>query len=178
MAHRVTKNPDFWMLLAVCVVYQVLSLLFLGPAGLKALHALDPDTLPLVEGAPQDDLRLGACVKNIGKFVCACLDYADHAEEAGMAIPQEPIIFNKWTSAVVGPNDGIQVPRSSVNTDWKVELGVVIGEPGAYIEKAEAMNYVAGFCAINNVSERDFQLNLAGTLDKEKGYDTFGPTGP
>ena len=150
----------------------------LRPAGLKALHALDPETLPLVEGTPQEDLRLGACVGSIGKFVCIGLNYADHAEEAGMPIPEEPIIFNKWTSAVVGPNDDIQVPRGSVKTDWEVELGVVIGEPGSYIDEANAMNHVAGFCVINDVSERDFQLNRAGTWDKGKGCDTFGPTGP
>lgn len=150
----------------------------LRPAGLKALHALDPETLPLVAGTPQEDLRLGPCVGNIGKYVCIGLNYADHAEEAGMPIPQEPIIFNKWTSAVVGPNDDIQVPRGSVKTDWEVELGVVIGEPGSYIDEANAMDHVAGFCVINDVSERDFQLNRAGTWDKGKGCDTFGPTGP
>jgi 2,4-diketo-3-deoxy-L-fuconate hydrolase len=150
----------------------------LRPAGLKALHALDPETLPLVQGTPQDDLRLGACVGHIGKYVCIGLNYADHAEEAGMPIPEEPIIFNKWTSAVVGPNDDIQVPRGSVKTDWEVELGVVIGEPGSYIDEANAMDHVAGFCVINDVSERDFQLNRAGTWDKGKGCDTFGPTGP
>ena len=150
----------------------------LRPSGLKALHALDPETLPLVEGIPQEDLRLGACVGNIGKYVCIGLNYADHAEEAGMPIPEEPIVFNKWTSAVVGPNDDIQVPRGSVKTDWEVELGVVIGEPGSYIDEANAMDHVAGLCVINDVSERDFQLNRAGTWDKGKGCDTFGPTGP
>ena len=150
----------------------------LRPAGLKALHALDPETLPLVEGTPQEDLRLGACVGNIGKYICIGLNYADHAEEAGMPIPEEPIIFSKWTSAVVGPNDDIQVPRGSVKTDWEVELGIVIGEPGSYIDEANAMDHVAGFCLINDVSERDFQLNRAGTWDKGKGCDTFGPTGP
>ncbi|WP_299869947.1 fumarylacetoacetate hydrolase family protein [uncultured Roseobacter sp.] len=150
----------------------------LRPAGLNALHALDPETLPLVAGTPQEDLRLGPCVGGIGKYICIGLNYADHAEEAGMAIPEEPIIFNKWTSAVVGPNDDIQVPRGSVKTDWEVELGVVIGEPGAYIDEANAMDHVAGFCVINDVSERDFQLNRAGTWDKGKGCDTFGPTGP
>ena len=150
----------------------------LRPSGLKALHALDPETLPLVEGIPQEDLRLGACVGNIGKYICIGLNYADHAEEAGMPIPEEPIIFNKWTSAVVGPNDDIQVPRGSVKTDWEVELGVVIGEPGSYIDEANAMDHVAGLCVINDVSERDFQLNRAGTWDKGKGCDTFGPTGP
>ncbi len=150
----------------------------LRPAGIKALRALNPEELPLVEGKPQHDLRLGACVGSIGKFICIGLNYADHAEEAGMPIPEEPIIFNKWTSAVVGPNDPIQVPRSSVKTDWEVELGVVIGEPGCYIDETDAMKHVAGFCVVNDVSERDFQLNRAGTWDKGKGCDTFGPTGP
>lgn len=148
------------------------------PETLARLAALDPESLPRVEGTPQDDLRLGACVGQIGKFVCIGLNYADHAAEAGMPIPAEPIIFNKWTSAVVGPNDAIQIPRDSVKTDWEVELGVVIGKPGAYIDEADAMAHVAGFCVINDVSERDFQLNRAGTWDKGKGCDTFGPTGP
>jgi 2,4-diketo-3-deoxy-L-fuconate hydrolase len=150
----------------------------LRPAGLKALRALDVEMLPLVDGVPQEDLRLGACVGGIGKFICIGLNYADHAEEAGMPIPPEPVIFNKWISAVVGPNDPIQIPRGSVKTDWEVELGVVIGEPGAYIDEADAMNHVAGFCVINDVSEREYQLERAGTWDKGKGCDTFGPTGP
>ncbi len=150
----------------------------LRPAGLKALQEIDIETLPIVEGVPQEDLRLGACVGGIGKFICIGLNYADHAEEAGMAIPPEPVIFNKWTSAVVGPNDPIQIPRASVKTDWEVELGVVIGEPGAYIDEANAMRHVAGFCVINDVSEREFQIERAGTWDKGKGCDTFGPTGP
>lgn len=148
------------------------------PESIRALQELDPESLPLVEGTPQDDLRLGACVGDIGKYICIGLNYADHAAEAGMPIPEEPIIFNKWTSAVCGPNDTIQVPRGSVKTDWEVELGVVIGKPGVYIDEADAMDHVAGFCVINDVSERDFQLNRAGTWDKGKGCDTFGPTGP
>lgn len=148
------------------------------PESILALQELDPENLPLVEGMPQDDLRLGACVGDIGKYICIGLNYADHAAEAGMPIPEEPIIFNKWTSAVCGPNDTIQVPRGSVKTDWEVELGVVIGKPGVYIDEADAMDHVAGFCVINDVSERDFQLNRAGTWDKGKGCDTFGPTGP
>ncbi|MCF3975025.1 fumarylacetoacetate hydrolase family protein [Paracoccus salsus] len=147
-------------------------------AGLNALRDLDVDSLPLVEGTPQQDLRLGACVGQIGKFICIGLNYADHAAEAGMPIPPEPVIFNKWTSAVCGPNDPIQIPRDSVKTDWEVELGVVIGEPGVYIDEAKAMDHVAGFCVINDVSEREFQLERAGTWDKGKGCDTFGPTGP
>lgn len=150
----------------------------LRPAALKALQQIDIDTLPLVDGKPQDDLRLGACVGGIGKFVCIGLNYADHAEEAGMPIPPEPVIFNKWTSSVVGPNDPIQIPRGSVKTDWEVELGIVIGEPGVYIDEADAMNHVAGFCVVNDVSEREFQVERAGTWDKGKGCDTFGPTGP
>jgi len=150
----------------------------LRPAGLKALQDLDIDALPLVDGIPQEDLRLGPCVGDIGKFVCIGLNYADHAEEAGMPIPAEPIIFNKWTSAIVGPNDPIQVPRGSVKTDWEVELGVVIGEPGVYIDEADAMRHVAGLCVVNDVSEREFQIERAGTWDKGKGCDTFGPTGP
>ena len=135
----------------------------LRPAGLKTLQALDIDALPVVDGTPQEDLRLGPCVGDIGKFVCIGLNYADHADEAGMPIPEEPIIFNKWTSAIVGPNDSIQIPRNSVKTDWEVELGVVIGEPGVYIEEADAMDHVAGLCVINDVSEREFQIERAGT---------------
>ena len=150
----------------------------LEPEGIAKLKALDPESLPRVDGTPQKDLRLGACVGGIGKYVCIGLNYADHAEEAGMPIPEEPIIFNKWTSAVVGPNDPIQIPRGSTKTDWEVELGVVIGKPGAYIDEADAMDHVAGFCVINDVSEREYQLERAGTWDKGKGCDTFGPTGP
>ncbi|MEX0387284.1 fumarylacetoacetate hydrolase family protein [Spiribacter onubensis] len=150
----------------------------LRPAGLSALNDLDVDSLPVVAGTPQEDLRLGPCVGGIGKFVCIGLNYADHAEEAGMPIPPEPIIFNKWTSSVVGPNDPIQVPRGSEKTDWEVELGVVIGEPGAYIDESQAMRHVAGLCVVNDVSEREFQIERGGTWDKGKGCDTFGPTGP
>ncbi|MFN3823222.1 MAG: fumarylacetoacetate hydrolase family protein [Pseudorhodobacter sp.] len=148
------------------------------PESIQALRNLDVASLPLVEGIPQQDLRLGPCVGNIGKFICIGLNYADHAKEAGMPIPPEPIIFNKWTSAICGPDDPIQIPRNSVRTDWEVELGVVIGKPGVYIEEADAMDHVAGFCVINDVSEREFQLDRAGTWDKGKGCDTFGPTGP
>ena len=148
------------------------------PDSLARLAEVDPLSLPLVSGTPQEDLRLGACVAGIGKFICIGLNYADHAAEAGMDIPAEPIIFNKWTSAVCGPNDPIQVPRGSIKTDWEVELGVVIGRGGSYIDEANAMEHVAGFCVINDVSERDFQLNRSGTWDKGKGCDTFGPTGP
>ena len=148
------------------------------PDSIARLAGIDPASLPLVTGTPQENLRLGACVGGMGKFICIGLNYADHAAEAGMDIPAEPIIFNKWTSAVCGPNDPIQVPRGSTKTDWEVELGVVIGQGGSYIDEANAMDHVAGFCVINDVSERDFQLNRSGTWDKGKGCDTFGPTGP
>jgi 2,4-diketo-3-deoxy-L-fuconate hydrolase len=148
------------------------------PDSIARLAGIDPASLPLVTGTPQENLRLGACVGGIGKFICIGLNYADHAAEAGMDIPAEPIIFNKWTSAVCGPNDPIQVPRGSTKADWEVELGVVIGQGGSYIDEANAMDHVAGFCVINDVSERDFQLNRSGTWDKGKGCDTFGPTGP
>ncbi|WP_378946725.1 fumarylacetoacetate hydrolase family protein [Mesorhizobium sp. ANAO-SY3R2] len=148
------------------------------PEGLARLRGIDPDTLPLVAGTPQQDLRLGACVGRIGKFVCIGLNYADHAAETGAAIPSEPIVFNKWTSAIVGPDDDVEIPRGSVKTDWEVELGVVIGKPGRYIDEADAMSHVAGYCVINDVSEREFQIERGGTWDKGKGCDTFGPTGP
>jgi 2,4-diketo-3-deoxy-L-fuconate hydrolase len=150
----------------------------LTPEGLARLRAVDIETLPLVAGTPQQDLRLGACVGRIGKFICIGLNYADHAAETGAAIPAEPIVFNKWTSAIVGPDDDVEIPRGSVKTDWEVELGVVIGKPGRYIDEADAMSHVAGYCVINDVSEREFQTERGGTWDKGKGCDTFGPTGP
>lgn len=150
----------------------------LQPAEIARLKALDMATLPLVEGTPQDDLRLGPCVGQTGKFVCIGLNYADHAAESGLDVPPEPVIFNKWTSAIIGPDDDVIIPRGSKKTDWEVELGIVIGEGGVYIDEADAMRHVAGFCVINDVSEREFQIERAGTWDKGKGCDTFGPTGP
>ena len=144
------------------------------PESLARLRELDLQSLPKVEGQP----RLGACVGNIGKFVCIGLNYADHAAETGAAIPVEPVVFNKWTSAVVGPNDNIIIPRGSQKTDWEVELGVVIGQGGRYIAERDAMQHVAGYCVINDVSEREYQIERGGTWDKGKGCDTFGPTGP
>ena len=146
----------------------------LTPTGLQGLQTLPLDGLPLVEG-PQ---RLGACVGRIGKFICIGLNYADHAAESGMAIPPEPVIFNKWTSAVCGPNDDVEIPPGACKTDWEVELGVVIGKPGRYIDEAQAMDHVAGYCIVNDVSERHYQLEGTGTWDKGKGCDTFGPIGP
>lgn len=146
----------------------------LSPAGLAALAAIDPASLPIVPGHP----RIGACVGQVGKFICIGLNYADHAAESGMEVPKEPIIFNKWTSAICGPNDNIEIPRGSRKTDWEVELGVVIGKGGRYIDVANAMEHVAGYCVINDVSEREWQLERGGTWDKGKGFDTFGPLGP
>lgn len=150
----------------------------LAPEILAKIAALDISALPIVEGVSQRDLRLGPCVGQIGKFICIGLNYADHAAESGLDVPPEPVIFNKWTSAVVGPDDDVQIPRGSVKTDWEVELGIVIGTGGSYIEEGSALDHVAGFCLINDVSEREYQLERAGTWDKGKGCDTFGPTGP
>lgn len=147
---------------------------FLQPETLNALRQLDTASLPLVNGEP----RLGACVGKVGKFICIGLNYADHAAETGADIPKEPVIFSKWTSAIVGPNDDVAIPRDSVKTDWEVELGVVIGKGGRYISEADALSHVAGYCVINDVSEREFQIERGGTWDKGKGCDTFGPTGP
>lgn len=148
------------------------------PKSIARLQALALDDLPVVPGTPQADMRLGACVGNVGKFICIGLNYADHAAESGLDVPPEPVIFGKWTSAIIGPDDDIQIPRRSRKTDWEVELGVVIGKPGTYIEEADALEHVAGFCVINDVSEREFQIERQGTWDKGKGCDTFGPTGP
>ncbi|MBG6204267.1 2,4-diketo-3-deoxy-L-fuconate hydrolase [Labrenzia sp. EL_13] len=148
------------------------------PDAIAKLQALNISDLPLVDGQPQQDLRLGACVGNVGKFVCIGLNYADHAAESGLDVPPEPVVFGKWTSAIVGPDDNVEIPRGSEKTDWEVELGVVIGRGGKYIDEADALQHVAGFCVINDVSERDFQLNRSGTWDKGKGSDTFGPLGP
>ncbi|HEX8594398.1 MAG TPA: ureidoglycolate lyase [Pseudomonas sp.] len=146
----------------------------LEPSSLDALSRLDPDSLPLVGGSP----RIGACVGQVGKFICIGLNYADHAAESNMAVPTEPVVFNKWTSAICGPNDDVQIPRGSSKTDWEVELGVVIGKAGRYIDESNAMEHVAGYCVINDVSEREWQLERGGTWDKGKGFDTFGPIGP
>ena len=148
------------------------------PDSIAGLKALDVTSLPIVEGTAQDDLRLGPCVGQTGKFVCIGLNYADHAAESGLDVPPEPVIFNKWTSAIVGPDDDVIIPRGSEKTDWEVELGVVIGKGGSYIAESDALDHVAGFCVINDVSEREFQIERAGTWDKGKGCDTFGPTGP
>jgi 2,4-diketo-3-deoxy-L-fuconate hydrolase len=150
----------------------------LSPTGLARLAALDLHSLPLIEGIPQQDIRLGPCVGGTRKFVCIGLNYADHAAETGAPIPAEPIIFNKWITAMCGPDDDVEIPRGSVKTDWEVELGVVIGTGGKYIAQENALDHVAGYCVINDVSEREYQIERGGTWDKGKGCDTFGPTGP
>ncbi|MCB1439239.1 MAG: fumarylacetoacetate hydrolase family protein [Nitratireductor sp.] len=146
----------------------------LAPDTLAKLSGIDPQTLPLVEGNP----RLGPCVGNIGKFLCIGLNYSDHAAETGAAIPEHPILFHKATSAVVGPNDDVVMPRGSTHTDWEVELGVVIGRKAKYVSEKDALDYVAGYCVINDVSERHYQTQLTGQWTKGKSCDTFGPTGP
>jgi 2-keto-4-pentenoate hydratase/2-oxohepta-3-ene-1,7-dioic acid hydratase in catechol pathway len=145
-----------------------------SPAGLAKLAALDPASLPLVPGTP----RLGPCVVRPLNFVCIGLNYADHAAETGAAIPKEPIVFLKSLGAYSGPNDDVKIPRGSRKTDWEVELGIVIGTTARYVTEAEAMAHVAGYCVVNDVSEREFQSERGGTWDKGKGCDTFGPTGP
>jgi 2-keto-4-pentenoate hydratase/2-oxohepta-3-ene-1,7-dioic acid hydratase in catechol pathway len=144
------------------------------PESLERLKRIDPASLPLVEGAP----RLGPCVAGTGKFICIGLNYSDHAAETGAKVPPEPIIFMKATSAIVGPNDAIEIPRGSQKTDWEVELGVVIGKAAKYVSQEAALDHVAGYCLINDVSERSFQAERQGQWTKGKSCDTFGPIGP
>lgn len=146
----------------------------LSDAGLAKLRDLDPASLPKVDGNP----RLGPCVAGIGKFCCIGLNYSDHAAETGADIPEHPILFMKANSAIVGPNDDVMMPRGSTATDWEVELGVVIGTTAKYVSKENALDHVAGYCVINDVSERNFQTKLTGQWTKGKSCDTFGPTGP
>lgn len=146
----------------------------IDPAMLAKLAAIDPASLPEVTGNP----RLGPCVAGTGKFICIGLNYADHAAETGAAVPPEPVIFMKASSAIVGPNDDVFIPRGSEKTDWEVELGVVIGKTAKYVSEADAMDYVAGYCVSHDVSERGFQTERAGQWTKGKSCDTFGPIGP
>ena len=146
----------------------------LSAQGLARLRAIDPASLPLVE----QTVRYGACVARVGKFICIGLNYADHAAETGAAIPEEPIIFLKATSAICGPNDKVLKPRGSTKLDWEVELGIVIGEHTSYVSEDRALDHIAGYCVINDVSERNFQIERGGQWDKGKGCDTFGPIGP
>ncbi len=146
----------------------------LDDATLGRLRALDPSSLPVVPGSP----RIGPCVGNIGKFLCIGLNYSDHAAEQGLPIPAHPILFFKANSAIVGPNDDVVMPRGSERTDWEVELGVVIGTTCKYATMENALDHVAGYCIVNDVSEREFQQNLTGQWTKGKSCDTYGPTGP
>ncbi len=138
------------------------------------LARIDPATLPLVAGAP----RLGACVGGTRKFICIGLNYADHAAESGLAVPPEPVILAKYTSAICGPNDPILIPRASTKTDWEVELGFVIGKPAKYVTEDRALDHIAGYCLINDVSERAYQIERSGQWSKGKSCDNFGPVGP
>jgi len=146
----------------------------LSPASLKALAAIDPASLPLVEGSP----RYGVPVNGVSKFIAVGLNFADHAAESNLPIPEEPVLFTKAVSCLTGPNDNVMIPKGSLKTDWEVELGVVIGSRASYVTEAEALDYVAGYVLINDVSERAFQIERGGTWDKGKGCDTFGPVGP
>jgi 2-keto-4-pentenoate hydratase/2-oxohepta-3-ene-1,7-dioic acid hydratase in catechol pathway len=146
----------------------------LSDESLKKIAALDINSLPLVAGP----VRFGPCVNNVGKFICIGLNYADHAAESGAAVPDEPVVFMKATSAITGPNDNVIKPRNSTKLDWEVELGIVIGKRTSYVSEAEAMDHIAGYCVINDVSERNFQLERCGQWDKGKGCDSFGPIGP
>lgn len=146
----------------------------LAPETLQRIAALDVKSLPLVV----EPGRFGPCVGNVGKFICIGLNYADHAAESGLAVPSEPVVFMKATSAITGPNDSIIKPRNSTKLDWEVELGIVIGKHTSYVSEAEALDHIAGYCVINDVSEREFQLERGGQWDKGKGCDSFGPIGP
>ncbi|MDB5778324.1 MAG: 5-carboxymethyl-2-hydroxymuconate delta-isomerase [Polaromonas sp.] len=146
----------------------------LGDAALEALRRHDASALPAVEGSP----RLGSPLTGVRKFIAIGLNYADHAAESGLPIPAEPVVFMKATSCIQGPDDAVMLPRGSVKTDWEVELGVVIGTRARYVDESEALNHVAGYCTINDISEREYQIERGGTWDKGKGCDTFGPLGP
>jgi 2-keto-4-pentenoate hydratase/2-oxohepta-3-ene-1,7-dioic acid hydratase in catechol pathway len=146
----------------------------LGDAALAKLRRQKIDKLPLVRGKP----RFGCPVASVGKFIAIGLNYADHAAESGLPIPKEPVVFMKATSCIQGPNDPVMLPKNSVKSDWEVELGVVIGARASYVSQKDALDYVAGYCTINDVSEREFQIERGGTWDKGKGCDTFGPIGP
>tara|TARA_B100000902_G_scaffold380056_1_gene415028 strand:+ start:369 stop:1211 length:843 start_codon:yes stop_codon:yes gene_type:complete len=146
----------------------------ISPESLDKLKSLDVSSLPEVTGNP----RIGPCVNKVGKFLCIGLNFSDHAAETGLEPPEEPILFSKATSAIIGPNDNVEIPRTSTATDWEVELGVIIGKKAKYISEAEAKNYIAGYCVVNDVSERDFQIKRSGQWTKGKSCDTFGPICP
>jgi 2-keto-4-pentenoate hydratase/2-oxohepta-3-ene-1,7-dioic acid hydratase in catechol pathway len=144
------------------------------PPSLAKLAQMDTSTLPAVAGTP----RIGPCIGGVGKIICVGLNYSDHAAEARMAVPREPILFLKPTSSIIGPNDDVEIPLGAEKTDWEVELGVVIGKPGKYVPLDRALDHVAGYCVVNDISERAYQLERGGQWDKGKGCDTFAPIGP
>jgi 2,4-diketo-3-deoxy-L-fuconate hydrolase len=146
----------------------------LSSDSLAKLRGLNPEALPEVS----DSHRIGPCVGSVGKFICIGLNYSDHAAESGMAVPKEPVVFMKATSAIIGPNDDVMIPKNALKTDWEVELGVVLGKEARYVEESEALSYVAGYCVVNDLSERAFQLEGTGQWVKGKSADTFGPIGP
>ena len=146
----------------------------INASGLKKIAAIDLSSLPTVSNTT----RLGACIGNVGKFLCIGLNYSDHAAESGLPVPSEPILFSKATSAIVGPNDNVEIPRNSSETDWEVELGIIIGKKAKYINEDDAEDYISGYCVVNDVSERAFQIKREGQWTKGKSCDTFGPTGP
>jgi ureidoglycolate lyase len=148
--------------------------LVLTPEGLNRIRAVDPASLPILDRSQ----RIGPCVDKVGKFICIGLNYADHAAETGAPIPAEPIIFMKATSAIIGPNDDVIIPKNAIKPDWEVELGIVIGREARYVDEKDALKHVAGYCIVNDLSERHFQTERGGQWDKGKGCDTFGPIGP
>ena len=155
------------------VVTDVNGSIFL-PSTMTKLRQLDAADLPVVEGQP----RIGPCVSNVGKFICIGLNYSDHAAESNMAVPVEPVVFMKATSSIMGPDDAVMIPRGSLKTDWEVELGVIIGREAKYVSEADALDCVGGYCVVNDLSERAFQLEGTGQWVKGKSADTFGPIGP
>lgn len=146
----------------------------LSPDSLEMLNALDPTSLPVIEGDP----RIGPCVGSVGKFICIGLNYSDHAAESGLPVPEEPVVFMKATSSICGPNDDLTMPPGSEKTDWEVELGVVIGSRAKHVSQADALSHIAGYCVVNDYSERAFQIERGGQWVKGKSYDGFGPIGP
>jgi len=159
---------------ALTGVVPELNAASLAPDALQAIAGAPIESLPIVTGSP----RLGTPYTGIGKFIAIGLNYSDHAAEAGLAVPTEPVVFMKAISCIVGPNDDVMLPRGSVKTDWEVELGVVIGRTASYVSEEQALDHVAGYCVVNDVSEREYQMERGGTWDKGKGCDTFGPVGP
>jgi len=146
----------------------------ISPAGLDRIRKVDPSTLPVLDKSS----RIGPCVGHVGKFMCIGLNYADHAAESNLPVPSEPVLFMKATSAIIGPNDDVIIPKNSIKPDWEVELGVIIGKEAKYIEEKDALDYVAGYCVVNDLSERHFQTERGGQWTKGKSADTFGPIGP